>query len=126
MSHDNQLSEEELARRARAGLELQELSPEVQSRLRSARAQAVERLAQREDRAGITASLRQRLLIPAGALGAAGVLSVAWLMSQQAAPDMPVLDEQEFAALTEMELLDEIEFLAWMMEQPDGPVPDEG
>lgn len=86
----------------------QPVPPEVAARLRAARQEAVY-LAD-------TKSTRRTwpLLVPAAGVAAA-VFAVVITMDRQALAPLPALgDELELAAVTEMELLEELEMLAWL------------
>ncbi len=114
-------AEEELAKRARDSVRDARLPDDVKRRLRLARAEAVEQVG--NTHAG-TFFGSGRWLLPAGA--AASLALAVVLVGNNHTEVMPVLDEQELAAATEMDLLDDIEFLAWMLEEEgDEAVPDD-
>ena len=56
-------------------------------------------------------------LLPAGGLLAAGVAAAILWPVAQSPLQLPALDDNEMAAATEMEMLDEIELIAWLLEQ---------
>lgn len=119
MSQNKPFDEAEVAQKVRESLDAHELPEDVQRKLRQARAQAVEQVDHQRDRSLNPATW----LLPAGVLGAVGV---AWVLSDNVvAPSMPVFEEQELAAANDMELLEDIEFIAWMMEQAQETTPDD-
>ena len=106
--------EDALLARAREALQGDDLPGHIQSRLRQARADAV---ASTAASAGTRAG-NSLWLVPAGALGAVALAAV--LLRNAPANHPPLLDEQEMAAAMEMDVLEEMEFLAWMLEtEPD-------
>lgn len=117
------ISEQELIDRARSSLSDHALPEDVQRRLRMARAEAVAQMG--DDVPFLTRAFGgHRWVLPAGA-AAILVLAVS-LTGTDETYVMPMLDEQELAAASEMELLDDIEFLAWMLEEHASPgVPDD-
>ena len=111
MSNEEKVSEFE--RKARARLEASELDidPERLERLQAARRAAVAAVP-----AGPERGLLGRWWVPTGAMAAAAlVLGVLLVPGPERLP--PVLDAAEMSAAQEMELLDELEFVAWMLEQ---------
>ena len=59
-----------------------------------------------------------RWMVPVG--GAAAVAVTALLLHGEGVEQLPRLAEPELAAAMEMEILDDMEFLAWMLEEdPD-------
>ncbi|MEM9172859.1 MAG: hypothetical protein AAGA84_09160, partial [Pseudomonadota bacterium] len=80
----------------------------IPARVRAARQDAVRVADQR--------SQRRRwlpVLVPAGGLAATAAAVLISLQSPGVAP-LPLLDDQEMAALAELELLEELEMLAWL------------
>ena len=121
---NNSITESELVEKARNSMREHSLPDDVQRKLRLARAEAV---AQLEAQGSLAETLfgRRRWLLPVGGVAAAVVLAVA-VNQGGSAPLMPVLDEQELAAVADMDMLEDIEFLAWMLEESDGETPDDG
>ncbi len=118
---DDQRSDHELAERARDSMRDARLPDDVQRKLRLARAAAVERL---EDAGRKPVFGGARWLVPAGA--AATLFAGVMLVGKAPTDTMPILDEQELAAAADMDLLDDIEFLAWMLEEAgDEVLPDD-
>ncbi len=113
----NQPSDGEWAEKAAAQLRdaEQHLPSDVQLQLQSARRAAVEAAEQPERRAA-----KPWLTLGAGGLLAAAA-TVLVLLSSPEMMEMPDLDEQELAAAQEVELLEDLEFVAWMlaMEETD-------
>lgn len=125
MSNEKDLnSEKAIVDRARESMRDHQLPDDIQRRLRIARSEAVTKI-------GSGSSLidtlfgNGRWLLPAGA--AATLMLAVALISSNDPELMPLLEEQELAAATEMELLEDIEFLAWMLEEEsDIGAPDDG
>lgn len=87
----------------------QRVDDDVAARLRAARQEAVYAADRR--------SARSRLwLAPAGGAVAAAVVAAILLREPGVAP-LPMLDEQELAAATDLEFLEALEMLAWMEEE---------
>ncbi|MEM1439498.1 MAG: hypothetical protein AAF545_04885 [Pseudomonadota bacterium] len=86
-----------------------DVDPDVAARLRAARQEAVYL---------VDSAHRKRApwLAPAGGLVAASVVAVVLLRDPGMQP-MPALDETEMAAAAELELLEELEMLAWLDEE---------
>ncbi|MEN7344331.1 MAG: hypothetical protein AAAFM81_15375 [Pseudomonadota bacterium] len=87
-----------------------DVSPDIQERLRLARMQAVA-IAD-----GKSSRQTNMQWLPIGGAVAAGVLAVA-LIRDPALPPLPALDEQELEAANNIALLDELALLAWLEEQ---------
>ncbi|MEM7083949.1 MAG: hypothetical protein AAF465_14565 [Pseudomonadota bacterium] len=112
MTDKSTLDDAELGRRARASLRDHALPDDVQRRLRLARAAAVDSLENRD--IGVSSWLNPRWVVP---MGAAAAIALAAVLTQQSGPSaMPAWEEGELAAASEMDMLDDIEFLAWMIE----------
>ena len=107
---DGKLSEDE-ARLARAVTERlrDDVDPDVAARLRAARQEAVY-IADRKTGRPLP------WLAPAGGVVAAAVVATVMLREPALAP-MPALDDAEMAAAAELELLEELEMLAWLDEE---------
>jgi hypothetical protein len=105
-------SERAFAQRAREALDAQGVPDDVAARLRQARQAAVASVDARPRWAGIT-----RTLAPAGGLAAGALIALVFLRGGPAA--LPDMDERELAAAAEMELLDDMEFVAWLIETED-------
>ena len=107
--HDGAPSDDD-ARLARAVVERlhEDVDPDVAARLRAARQEAVY-IVDRKTRRSVP------WLAPAGGDVAAAVVAVVMLREPALAP-MPALDEAEMAAAAELELLEELEMLAWLDE----------
>lgn len=101
--------QDQFAKRVADQLE-DDVSPEIQERLRAARMNAVAAV----DESRI--SFARKTWRPLAGAVAAGVL-VAALLQQRGIAPMPDLDEQELEAALEMELLDDLLMLAWLDEQ---------
>lgn len=86
-----------------------DVDPDVAARLRAARQEAVY-ITDRKTRRPV------RWLAPAGGVVAAAVVATVMLREPALAP-MPALDEAEMAAAAEIELLEELEMLAWLDEE---------
>ncbi len=115
--------ESELAQSARSSMG-RPLPGDVQRKLRLARAEAV---AQLENTDSLVATVfgKGRWLLPLGSVAAIW-LAVSINQDRNTVPLMPVFNEQELAAATDMDVLEEIELKAWMMEQSEEGVPDDG
>ena len=87
------------------------LPPDVTDRLAAARRAAVARMAEQDE------WLSMPRLLPAGGLLAAGVVAAILWPVPQPSLQLPALDDNEMAAATDMEMLDEIELIAWLLEQ---------
>ena len=105
-------SDRAFADRARELLEAQRVPDDVAARLRQARQMAVESVDAPSRWRGVT-----RLLAPAGGLAAGALVALVFLRGGPAA--LPDMDERELAAVAEMELLDDMEFVAWLIETED-------
>lgn len=92
------------------------LPPEVSARLAAARRAAVARMAEQDEPRRVP-WLGMPGLLPAGGLLAAGVAAAILWPVAQSPLQLPALDDNEMAAATEMEMLDEIELIAWLLEQ---------
>ena len=108
--HDDGTLSDDEARLARAVTERlhEDVDPDVATRLRAARQEAVY-IADRKTRQSVP------WLAPAGGVVAAAVVATVMLREPELAP-MPALDEAEMAAAAEIELLEELEMLAWLDE----------
>ncbi len=123
MSKDtDQISEHKLTEKARASVRDVQLPDDVQRKLRLARAEAVGQLDEAGDKPVFGGA---RWLLPTAA---AATVMVGVMLTWNSPPEtMPMLDEQELAAAMDMEMLDDIEFLAWMLEENSDEVfPDDG
>jgi hypothetical protein len=100
-----------------------ELAPEVAERLLAARREAV-RVADSNDARPWVNWLGWQAWAATGAL-ASGVLVVA-IMLQTPSLALPAGDEVELAAAQEIELLEELEFVAWMVALEDEDSPTSG
>ena len=103
----------EFERKARQRLEASEhdIDPDRLQRLQAARRAAVAAVPAAPER-----GLAGRWWVPTGAMAAVAlVLGLLLLPEPEGLP--PVLDAAEMSAAQEMELLDELEFVAWMLEQ---------
>lgn len=99
----------------------EQVPPEVADRLRAMRRAAVAELDVRSTRAG------SGWLLPAGVAAAGLALTLALLTGdpESPAPGAVLLaDTDELAAVAELEVLEELEFLAWLEEET--PVDGEG
>ena len=92
------------------------LPPDVTDRLAAARRAAVARMAEQDESRSVPWLSMPRLL-PAGGLLAAGVVAAILWPVPQPSLQLPALDDNEMAAATDMEMLDEIELIAWLLEQ---------
>lgn len=54
---------------------------------------------------------------PGGGLAAAMLVAAVWLMNPDAPPPQPIDDMELLTSEEDMELMEDIEFVAWMMEQ---------
>lgn len=108
-NHEGALPEDE-SRLAKAVVERlhEDVDPDVAARLRAARQEAVY-IADRKTRRPVP------WLAPAGGVVAAAVVATVMLREPELAP-MPALDEAEMAAAAELELLEDLEMLAWLEE----------
>jgi hypothetical protein len=97
-----------------------ELGPEVVERLRAARREAVAAA----DESPATRGMGWQ---PWAAIGAmASVAFAAAVLLQSPPSTLPMADETELAAAQEMELLEELEFVAWMVALEDEDLPTSG
>ena len=88
-----------------------DVSPEISAQLLAARRAAI---AEMESRSARGHWLSPFWLVPAGGLAAALAVALLW---PQGPAGLPEIDENEFAAAIEMDMLDEIELVAWMLEE---------
>lgn len=90
-----------------------------QARLRSARAQALQVMPE---------TRRSWLLWPTLGLGSACAAMLVWAVLFTIPVDrLPVLDDEEMAAALNVELLEELEFVAWMLTEKDATdAPSQG
>lgn len=93
------------------------LAPEVAGRLAGIRRQAA-LTAGNADR--MLRLPRRRWLLWGGMTTAAAGLLLAVAVSRQAPAPLPVFEEQAFAAAEDLELLEELEFLAWLEMEEEG------
>lgn len=102
----------------------QQVPSDVQLKLQAARRAAV-MAAEQADQQAQTLSPWYAFGASSGVLAAAAVVIV--LMSNPAMMELPNLNEQELAAAQEVELLEDLEFVAWMlaMEETD-ETPNQG
>jgi hypothetical protein len=109
------LTEDDQAFAAALGKKLRadetEVPAEVAQRLQAARRAAV---AEMEPRATQRHWFAPFWMVPAGGLVAAMAVVLLWPQGPASLPD---IDEDEFAAAIEMDMLDEIELVAWMLEE---------
>jgi hypothetical protein len=99
--------EQALATRLRR--EAEQVPPEVSARLRAIRSEAI---------ADSSAAADWRRW-PLAAVAAAAVLMLALMInvrSPEDLPQLPVVDAQELAVVEDLELLESLEFLAWLEE----------
>jgi hypothetical protein len=122
MSQNNEQREREIARRARQlfAQNVAGLDGPTRSRLAQARTAAVESVSRRR----LPPLGRPASIAFAGAAATALVAAaIVWQMPEQAAApavDLAVLDEWELLLEGEnFELLEELEFYAWLLEQPE-------
>ncbi len=90
-----------------------DLPTSVSKRLAEARRAAVAEAEIREHKK--PGLLRPAWMLPAGGFAVAALTLALYLPSGNGA--LPVLEESEMLAATEMEMLDDIELLAWIIEQ---------
>ena len=91
----------------------------VRQRLADARRTAV-------NAADTGVSMRWAPLMGASALASAALL-VVLVLPQSASQSLPLLEASEMAAAQELELLEELEFVAWMLaEEKDNAFPSQG
>ena len=114
---------------AKAGVQLRQyeldVSPEVAQRLQAARRLAVD---EAEDSLHNQISWWPKIASAGAALSVAVVMAVGVMVYLQAPlGTLPRMDEAEMAAAQEVELLEELEFVAWMvaMEEADD-LPNSG
>ena len=119
MNEDQNRREREFSERARQLFResVDGLDGETRSRLRQARAGAVDAAGRRR------LGLAPGRLVPAGAV-AASVLAIAvfWALPEPAAPpvETAVLDDLDLLLEgEELELFEDLEFYAWLLEQPE-------
>ncbi len=107
---DDGTPSEDDARLAKAVVERlhEDVDSDVAARLRATRQEAVY-IVDRKTRRSVP------WLAPAGGVVAAAVVAVVMLREPELAP-MPALDEAEMAAAAELELLEDLEMLAWLDE----------
>ena len=112
---------DELEQRAREALRRSELDidPERVQRLQQARREAV---AAAERSLAVPSSSRLWWWLPTGAVAA--VALVVGLMLNPAPEPIPVLDPLEMSAAQDMDLLTELEFMAWILEQENSATDD--
>ncbi|XOV83028.1 MAG: hypothetical protein ACFHXK_19515 [bacterium] len=102
---DDQRWAEQAGRQLRAQEDL--LAQGSQARLRSARGQAMQVGAEKSG---------PWLLWPAVSAGGVGAAALVWAVFLSMPVDrLPVLNEEEMAAAQHVELLEELEFVAWML-----------
>jgi hypothetical protein len=107
MSDESLIGDEEFASRVRDALNTQTLAPELADRLAAARRRAV---------ASVDAPIPRApsVWIPVGALASTllvvGMFSAA--IERKSAP--PFDDDVQFAAAQDLDLLDDLEFVAWL------------
>ena len=92
------------------------LPQDVSDRLAAARRDAVARMTELDESRSVPWLSMPRLL-PAGGLLAAGIATAILWPAPQSPLQLPALDDNEMAAATDMEMLDEIELIAWLLEQ---------
>lgn len=97
-----------------------EVPSEVQLQLQAARRAALAEAEKNESKPGLP--WLPYTLLGSGALASALVVSLVLL--GQPEPALPLLEDAEMAAAMDAELLEELEFLAWMIEE--GELLDEG
>lgn len=89
--------------------EAEQVPQDTLIRLRSIRAQAV---------AGVPKRRWQSFSLPAGGIAATAAVAVLAVMlisgRNESIPALPVVDEAELAVVTDLELLEQLEFLAWL------------
>jgi hypothetical protein len=116
MSGDHRLSDEALTDQIRTAIDATPLSPEVVARLAAGRRRAVAAVAKRP-------LYVPRPWLPVGAL-AATLLAVVLLRPAMDMDATPLLeDDVQLAAAADLDLLENLEFAAWMDESD---VSDEG
>lgn len=107
MSDERLMGDDEFVSRLRAALDAQSLAPDVADRLAAARRRAV---------ASVDAPIPRApaAWIPVGALASTllvvGMFSVA--IDRENAP--PFADDVQFAVAQDLDLLDDLEFVAWL------------
>ncbi len=116
---DNKLTDDHLIDLARESFA--DVEPEVAARLAAMRREAV----QIADASPGASLWLERLLAPAGlaAAGAALALVLAVWLALRPTDDaavLPLLSEPEIAMVQDLDLLEDLEFLAWLEEEPDG------
>lgn len=89
-------------------LEASEVDTDVTARLRAMRAEAVQAVDRKTMRPAIW-------LLPAGGVLASALL-LTFLLRANDNNVLPLMDDAEFAAAIELELLEDLELLAWMEE----------
>ena len=97
-----------------------EVQLQLQAARRTAIAQAERQATQKETRS--RKPWLSYTLLGSGAFASALVVSLVFL--GQPEPALPLLEDAEMAAAMEVEMLEELEFLAWMIEE--GELLDEG
>ena len=115
--NDRQQSDTQWAEQAALQLRAAErdIDPDTAAKLQAARARAI-------DAAPAAPSNRGWIpgILGAGAAAAAFVITVLVYSPGETTPDiLPLLDETEMAAAQDAELLENLEFVAWMMENDD-------
>jgi len=111
MNADDRLADQ-LAARVRAVLDAQSLPTEVAERLATARRRAIAEVSGRD--AGLH-HVPPRRWVPVGAL-AATLLAVVMLRQAGEVPALPLDDDVQLAAVENLELLENLEFAAWMID----------
>lgn len=104
--------ERAFAARAREVLDANAVPEDVAARLRDARRAAIESIDERP-----RWQTAARVLAPAGGLAAGALVALVFLRGGPAI--LPDADERELAAMAEMELLDDMEFVAWLVENDE-------
>ena len=100
-----------------------ELSPEIVQRLQAARREAVRLADERDQRSSGVWLNWQRLSVAAGLASIAFAVAIV-LQSQNGA--LPMAEEHELAVAEDMELLEELEFVAWMVALENEELPNSG
>jgi hypothetical protein len=113
MNHDERRSDAELVEQIRTALNAQAVTPDVDQRLRAARHNAVTAATPRTIR-------MPTVWLPVGALAATLFAVVLLRPSLDLDATPPLDDEVQLAAAENLELLENLEFAAWMVES-EGP-----
>lgn len=100
--------------------EASSVPPEVGERLAAMRRQAVATVDGRAAKARLPGFFRRRELVAALCGAAVVVVAVLLVTSGGSLRELPLVTEPEVAVVQDMELLEDLEFLAWLEEESQG------